>query len=95
MKIGQTIGIINMIGEPDYAGRVGKITHIDSLGQLHGTWGGCAIIPELDSFETTKTCCICGQEFFGHGNNADPIQPGGICCNHCNLLVIQERMMKK
>lgn len=50
-KVGQTIEIVYMEGEPQYTGRSGVIKHIDSLGQLHGTWGGCAIIPETDKYE--------------------------------------------
>ena len=34
-----------------YNGREGVVLHIDSLGQLHGTWGGLAVIPEEDEFE--------------------------------------------
>ena len=33
-----------------YAGRTGTVEFIDSIGQLHGTWGGLAIIPEVDEF---------------------------------------------
>ena len=58
MKIGDTIRIIRMNddGGKDlqakmYNGRSGVVEHIDSLGQLHGTWGGLAIIPETDEFE--------------------------------------------
>lgn len=54
MQVGTKIRIINMNGEPQYTGRVGVITHIDDLGQLHGTWGGCAIIPGVDSFEVVE-----------------------------------------
>ena len=50
MKIGDKVKIIFMADEPQYEGRVGIIEHIDSLGQLHGTWGGCALIPGVDSF---------------------------------------------
>lgn len=50
-EVGQKIKIINMVGEPDYEGREGEITSIDGLGQLHGTWGGLAVIPEEDHFE--------------------------------------------
>jgi len=32
-------------------GKEGVVTDIDDLGQLHGTWGGLAIIPKLDEFE--------------------------------------------
>lgn len=31
-------------------GKTGTVTSIDSIGQLHGTWGGLAIIPEVDEF---------------------------------------------
>ena len=39
-----------MSGEPQYCGKTGYVTHIDSMEQIHGTWGGCAIIPSEDSF---------------------------------------------
>lgn len=54
MQVGTKIRIINMDGEPNYSGKVGVITHIDSIGQLHGTWGGLAVIPEKDDFEIVK-----------------------------------------
>ena len=50
-KVGQTIQIIRMQDEfagDRYNGKTGTIEYIDSLGQLHGTWGGLAIIPEID-----------------------------------------------
>lgn len=51
-KVGDKIRIISM-DDPyvNYNGREGVIEHIDDMGQLHGTWGGCAIIPGLDQFE--------------------------------------------
>ena len=49
--LGKTIRIINMRGEPDYAGRQGVVEHVDGLNQLHGTWGSLAIIPEVDTYE--------------------------------------------
>ena len=36
--------------EHDYVGREGVVEHIDSMGQLHGTWGGLAVIPGEDRF---------------------------------------------
>lgn len=51
MKVGDTIKIIEMEGEPVYAGKVGVIKHIDDKGQLHGTWGGLAVIPNVDKIE--------------------------------------------
>ena len=52
VKIGDTIKIIKMEGEPQYTGRDGRVTHIDDAGQIHGTWGGCALISEIDEFIT-------------------------------------------
>lgn len=49
--IGKRIRIIEMQGEPDYAGKEGVAKHIDDIEQVHGTWGGCAIIPIVDKFE--------------------------------------------
>lgn len=48
--IGKKIHIINMEGEPQYSGKEGIVSFVDDMGQLHGTWGGCAIIPESDTF---------------------------------------------
>ena len=45
-----TIKIICMEGEPQYTGREGVITHIDDAGQIHGMWGGCALVPGLDTY---------------------------------------------
>lgn len=50
-KIGDIIEIINMDGEPQYTGKTGVVTRIDDAGQIHGTWGGCAIVPECDVYK--------------------------------------------
>ena len=50
-KVGQQIHINHLQGEDNrYDGREGIITHIDGIGQLHGTWGSLAIIAEQDDF---------------------------------------------
>ena len=54
VKVGDRITINQMEGEPHYNGKSGVVTHIDDLGQLHGTWGGCAIIPNVDEFEVKE-----------------------------------------
>ena len=52
-KIGDKIRIIELsdlyVGK-DYTGKEGYVTLIDSIGQLHGTWGGLALIPGIDKF---------------------------------------------
>ena len=47
VNVGDKIKIITMQGEPQYTNREGVVTHIDDAGQIHGTWGGCAVIPEI------------------------------------------------
>ena len=61
VKIGDTIRIIRMNddGGKDlqarmYNGRSGVVEHIDSKGQLHGTWGGLAVIPGVDEIEVKE-----------------------------------------
>ena len=51
VKVGDKIRSIDMGGEPKYCGREGGVTHIDDMGQLHGTWGGLAVIPGEDVYE--------------------------------------------
>ena len=57
VKIGDTIQIIRMNddGGKDlqarmYNGRSGVVQHIDSIGQLHGSWGGLVVVPGVDEF---------------------------------------------
>lgn len=52
--IGKKIKIIYMKYEWNYAGREGVVKNVDSLGQLHGTWGGLAVIPGEDKFEVIE-----------------------------------------
>ena len=51
IKVGDKLRIVYMEGEPQYRGKIGVVTLIDDAGQVHGTWGGCAIIPEIDQYE--------------------------------------------
>ena len=54
VKIGDRIRITKL-DDPytpeTYVGREGIVTLVDSIGQLHGTWGGLAVIPGEDGFE--------------------------------------------
>lgn len=50
-KVGQQIHINHLQGEDNrYDDREGIIMKIDGIGQLHGTWGSLAVIPEQDDF---------------------------------------------
>ena len=61
VKIGDTIRIIRMnddggkdLQARKYNGRSGDVDQIDSIGQLHGTWGGLAVIPGVDEIEVKE-----------------------------------------
>lgn len=53
IKVGDKIEIEYMDGEPSYSGRIGIVTSIDDAGQIHGTWGGCALL-ECDEFKVIE-----------------------------------------
>ena len=56
VKVGDTIKITRLDDPYDhtYVGRTGVVEHIDSMGQLHGTWGGLTVIPGEDGFTILK-----------------------------------------
>jgi hypothetical protein len=47
---------------------------------------------ELD--QRLKKCSICGEEYWGYGNNAEPINSGR-CCDECNAEVVISRFKKQ
>lgn len=58
-RVGQKIHILKLKGEEQltgetYENREGVITSVDDIGQLHGTWGGLAVIPEVDRFYVVR-----------------------------------------
>lgn len=53
VKVGDKIRVIKMYGEDArHFDRdcCGVVEYIDDIGQLHGTWGGLAVMPEVDEF---------------------------------------------
>ena len=87
IKIGDKIKIIKMKDEVGYDGKEGYVENIDDMGQLHGSWGGLAVIPNVDEIEVFHICPICGKEFKDYGNNADPINCDDVC-DDCNIDVV-------
>ena len=57
VKVGDRLRVIEMKDEPQYSGREGVVKYIDDAGQIHGTWGGCALIPGLDEYVIVKEAC--------------------------------------
>ena len=51
---GDTIVIIDMLGEPQYSGKSVIVDYIDSMGQIHCKGFGLAVIPEQDIFKIIK-----------------------------------------
>ena len=54
VKVGDKLRIIEMVDEPTYTNKVGVVDHIDDIGQIHGSWGGCALIPGIDNYEKVE-----------------------------------------
>lgn len=50
VKIGDYIKIIKVFNIPTGDSMIGRVTHIDKLGRLYGTWG-CTIIDKLDTIQ--------------------------------------------
>lgn len=57
INIGDTILIVRMdddggkdLQAKNCDGKTGVVESIDSLGQIHGTWGGLSLIPGKDEF---------------------------------------------
>lgn len=48
VKPGDIIHIYHMFGEPDYADREGVVRSIDDMDQIHGSWGGLALLFDDD-----------------------------------------------
>lgn len=46
--VGKKVLIREMKGEPQYTGKTGTVTFVDDAGQIHGTWGGCALTVDDD-----------------------------------------------
>ena len=41
---GDVIHIYTMFGESEYSGREGVVKYIDDMDQIHGSWGGLALL---------------------------------------------------
>lgn len=54
VKEGDRLHITKMKGEPNYTGREGIVEFVDDADQIHGTWGGCALIPKEDKYEKCR-----------------------------------------
>lgn len=56
VKVGDTIRITKLDDPYDhsYVGREGVVEFIDSMDQIHGSWGGLALIPGEDDFIVIK-----------------------------------------
>lgn len=50
-QVGDTIEIRYLAGITSYIGKVGVVQKIDSMGQLHGTWGELVVVPGEDRYK--------------------------------------------
>lgn len=54
VNIGDKIKINYMKDEPQMTGVEGIVRLIDDMGQIHGTWSGLAIVPDMDEYEVIE-----------------------------------------
>lgn len=54
VNIGDKIRINYMKDELDQTGKEGIVKTIDDFGQIHGTWSGLALIPDIDDYEVIE-----------------------------------------
>lgn len=54
VNIGDKIRINYMKDEPQMTGAEGTVRLIDDMGQIHGTWSGLAIVPDMDEYEVIE-----------------------------------------
>lgn len=62
VRAGDKVRINHMEGEPWYTGREGIVRHIDDIGQIHGSWGGCALNMD-DDWYIMESPEVEGKEF--------------------------------
>jgi len=55
-KVGKVVQIVQLKDEPfsPLYGKTGVVTLVDDAGQIHGTWGSLAILPECDNWLVMK-----------------------------------------
>lgn len=87
VKPGDRIRIIKMDGEPHYDGKEGEVDYIDSIGQIHGTWGGLAVVPEVDIYE------IIVEESLDLGEDLEDLEEGYIFKKLASLPDAKEQML--
>nr|DAV00423.1 MAG TPA: deoxyribosyltransferase [Caudoviricetes sp.] len=54
----------------------------------------CGIEPVFEE-EEKQTCCICGKEIAGNGNDPYPIWKKGTCCDQCNATVVLPERLRR
>lgn len=88
MKNGQWLKILYMAGEPHYTGKIGQVEHTDDMGQIHGTWGGCALRPMSGDRYTLITEEQARAELAKQAEADKPKQvKGGSVCVPCSFKV--------
>ena len=50
---------------------------------------------EMEPFNETFECVLCGRRCTGWGNNPWPLSREGQCCEECNLRVIEARLARR
>lgn len=71
---GDEVFVISMINDDGYDDsrydwRTGIVEFVDAANQIHGTWGGLALIPESDIFLIKGKGMFAKGEYYALGRN--------------------------
>ena len=75
-----------------YFDKDGKL--VDEKGYIQAVEKDNALSPEIKEALEQHRCVICGKNFDGYGNNAEPVEHG-ICCDKCNKEKVIPARIKK
>ena len=80
-----------------YQDRMTDRTFVESLDDFYTDFDDVNVfgVKLHEGKEIEYTCCICGDDFEGYGNNPAPYKESGKCCDACNRkFVIPARLMQ-
>lgn len=66
-----------------------NVSYKDTINEIESA---VAHLKEVVDNVLEHTCCICGCDIEGFGNNPFPISDEGRCCDDCNNKVIMARL---
>lgn len=67
---------------------------MDEANRRKGHEDGMIVMDEIIDTGKEEYCCLCGKRIEFYGNNPWPLADEGVCCEECNVKVIDERLRR-